>query len=128
METDEAKQKPSFFKSRLWACVGVVIILGVLFCLSSLTPNYVGNGISAQEHRRFACINNLRQIDGAKQSWALETKASTNATPTWDDIKPYCFRGGTNVESPPKCPSGGVYTIGNLQTAPTCSVKGHVLE
>jgi len=127
METDEAKKKSSEFKSRLWACVGVAILLGGLICLSLLIPNYVGNGISPQEHRRIACLNNLRQIDGAKATWALDTKAPTNATPTWEVIKPYLGI-GTNAGMLPKCPSGGVYTIGNLQIAPTCTVKGHVLE
>lgn len=127
METDEAKQKSSDFKSRLWACVGVVILLGGLFCLSLLIPNYVGNGVSPEQRGQNACINNLRQIDGAKATWALETKAPTNATPTWDDLKPY-LGSGTNIGPPPKCPKGGIYTIGNLQIAPTCTVKGHVLE
>jgi hypothetical protein len=125
METDETKQQSSDTKSRLWACVGVVILLGGLFCLSALIPNYVG--ISPLKNPQNACINNLRQIDGAKGTWALEAKPPTNATPTWDDLKPY-LGSGTNVGMLPKCPSGGVYTIGNLQTAPTCSVKGHVLE
>src|SRR5262245_54264603 len=30
-----------------------------------------------------ACINNLRQIDGAKQQWGLENNQETNACPTW---------------------------------------------
>jgi hypothetical protein len=73
-----------------------------------------------------ACINNLRQIDGAKQTWALETKAPSNAVPTWENIKPYLARGTAGVM--PKCPQRGVYTLGSLTNAPTCSKKGHVLD
>src|SRR5262245_3036332 len=36
-----------------------------------------------------ACVNNLRQYDGAMQQWALEYKKATNDIPTWDDIRPY---------------------------------------
>ncbi|MDB6112528.1 MAG: hypothetical protein JWR69_4278 [Pedosphaera sp.] len=72
------------------------------------------------------CINNLRQIDGAKQTWALETKAPSNAIPTWENVKPYLGHGKEGVL--PKCPQGGVYTLGSVTNTPTCSIKGHVLE
>jgi hypothetical protein len=85
--------------------------------LDWLGPNRLISGSS--------CINNLRQIDGAKQQWALDTKAPTNATPSWNDIHPYLAR-GTNGALP-VCPHGGVYIIRDVQTAPTCSVKGHAL-
>ncbi len=35
-----------------------------------------------------SCINNLRQLDAAKQQWALEHGAGTNAVPAWNDIAP----------------------------------------
>lgn len=73
-----------------------------------------------------ACINNLRQIDGAKCQWALEHKAPSNAIPTWSNIQPYLGRGTGGTL--PACPQGGVYTIGPLTEAPTCSIKGHTLE
>jgi hypothetical protein len=75
---------------------------------------------------RSACLNNLRQINGAKEVWALETKADSNAVPAWENIQRYLGRGPQGEI--PQCPQGGHYTIGNLQTAPTCSIKGHVLD
>ena len=74
-----------------------------------------------------ACINNLRQIDGAKQQWALETKAHSDATPSWNDIKPY-FGRSTNNSLIPRCKHGGIYTIGSVANAPTCSIKAHRLQ
>src|SRR5579862_408260 len=71
------------------------------------------------------CINNLRMIDGAKQTWALETGKQATDTPTWADIQPY-FNRGTNAAMP-KCPSGGTYTIGAVGEKPKCSIAGHVL-
>jgi hypothetical protein len=72
-----------------------------------------------------SCINNLRQIDGAKQQWALETKASSNATPTWADIRPYLGRGSDDWVY---CPAGGFYILHDVSSAPTCTIKGHSLQ
>jgi hypothetical protein len=68
------------------------------------------------------CINNLRQIDGAKQQWALESKKGESAFPTPKDLAPY-FKDGVI----PGCPAGGKYTLNNVGAAPTCSVVGHAL-
>ena len=71
-----------------------------------------------------ACINNLRQLDAAKQQWALEYKKSTNDVVSWKDVTPYLSRGGGDR---PWCPQGGVYRLGHLDEAPKCSVQGHKL-
>ncbi len=68
------------------------------------------------------CINNLRQIDGAMQQWALENKKDAKAIPAANDIAPY-LRG----QAVPQCPAGGVYTIRSVAEPPTCSISGHVL-
>jgi GYF domain 2 len=74
-----------------------------------------------------ACINNLRQIDGAISEWALETGKSVGTIPTMADIKPY-IRLNANGEVP-SCPSGGKYTLHPVGSNPqvTCSIPGHVL-
>lgn len=69
-----------------------------------------------------ACINNLRQIDAAKQQWALENNKPADAIPTVQDLLPY-FQDGVF----PVCPSGGSYTINPVGMLPTCSVPGHAL-
>jgi len=74
-----------------------------------------------------ACINNLRQIDGAKQQWALENKKTANAVPTFDDLTPYFRPGPQGASGVPVCPSGGVYTLNALNALPTCSIPGHAL-
>src|SRR5271154_4414849 len=51
-----------------------------------------------------ACINNLRQIQAAKEEWALEN-GKTNGIVTENDIKPYIkLDSNGNI---PKCPAGG---------------------
>ena len=71
------------------------------------------------------CINNLKQINAAKQTWALENKKSAGDIPTWADLKPYLtkMKGGRLI-----CPQGGTYRINAVSEAPTCSHPGHVLE
>jgi hypothetical protein len=73
-----------------------------------------------------ACINNLRQIDGAKQQWALEKGKTTNDVPTWSDILAYL---GQAHPAQPICPQGGTYTIGRVGDVPKCSLGGasHIL-
>jgi outer membrane lipoprotein-sorting protein len=77
---------------------------------------------STEASRRNACINNLRQIDAAKNEFALE-KGKKNGDPvTATDIAPYIMGGVL-----PKCPAGGTYTIGKVGEKPTCSIPGHEL-
>lgn len=80
-------------------------------------------GLAPQTPEQMAatCINNLRQIDGAKQQWALENKKTAYDLPANADLTPY-LRGGF-----PQCPAGGAYTLNPVNTAPTCSAAGHVL-
>lgn len=69
------------------------------------------------------CINNLRQLDGAKQQWALENNKTATAIPTARDIAPYL-----KDSALPKCPAGGTYSLNSLQQAPACSIQGHALS
>ena len=69
-----------------------------------------------------ACINNMRQIDAAKQQWALEKNKTDEAVPSAQDLLPY-LKGGIF----PSCPDGGFYSINAVGTLPTCSLSGHML-
>jgi type II secretory pathway pseudopilin PulG len=80
-------------------------------------PNFVKARTTSQEN---ACINNLRQIDGAKQEWALEKGKKSTDTPTMDDLKPY-------LRNIPHCPAGGAYTINAVGQSPECSIPDHKL-
>jgi len=68
------------------------------------------------------CLNHLRQIDAAKQQWALEKNKVDAAVPTASDLLPY-FKDGTF----PACPDGGTYSINAVGEPPTCSLPGHAL-
>lgn len=71
---------------------------------------------------RNACINNLRQIDAAKQQWALEHNKTGDAVPTATDVTPY-FKD----QVIPACPATGQYALNAVGGAPACTVPGHAL-
>jgi prepilin-type N-terminal cleavage/methylation domain-containing protein len=104
--------------------VEIMIVVAIIGLLAAIAiPNFAHARVTSQQN---ACINNLRQIDGAKQTWALENKLTPNATPLNTDISPYMGR-GTGGQLP-ICPADSSasfdtsYTINNLQMAPTCNV------
>jgi hypothetical protein len=70
---------------------------------------------------RYACILNLRALDGAKETWMLENRKTTNDIPTKADLV-----GGPYLREMPQCPKGGRYTLGRVGEYPKCSVPGHV--
>ena len=68
-----------------------------------------------------SCINHLRQIDAAKQQWALKNN-KTNGPVTWNDVLPYMGR--NTRKAMPLCPQGGTYILGNIGDLPKCSSGG----
>ncbi len=103
----------------------VVAIIGLLAAIA--LPNFV---LARKTSQTDACINNLRQIDGAKQQWALETGKSGLAMPQPSDIQPYLGRGDqgslARVCCPliiPPTPMGG-YTVNPVSTPPVCNQYG----
>ena len=111
--------------------VEIMIVVAIIGLLAAIAiPNFIKARTTSQMN---ACINNLRQIDGAKQQWALENNQLSTATPGVAAIAPFLGRGtaGATLDVEIKCPAGGTYTggIGDCATAPTCSTVGllHVL-
>jgi prepilin-type N-terminal cleavage/methylation domain-containing protein len=112
--------------------VEIMIVVAIIGLLAAIAiPNFVRARTTSQQN---ACINNLRQIDGAKQQWALETKAATTASPVLTNIQPYLGRGTNGTQ--PFCPAdssqtfAASYTMGDLNTAPVCQIvpATHVLQ
>jgi prepilin-type N-terminal cleavage/methylation domain-containing protein len=96
--------------------VEIMIVVAIIGLLASIAiPNFVKARTTAQMN---ACISNLRQIDGAIQLWAAETKQGETATVTPTDVLPY-------LKGEVKCPSGGrtfaeSYGLTTVAARPTC--------
>jgi competence protein ComGC len=99
--------------------LALIPIIGMLAAIA--IPNFVKARSTAQMNM---CISNLRQIDGAKQQWALENKKQTTDTPTAQELDTYLHRSFTTL----KCPAGGVYTINAVGEKPACSIPQHDLS
>jgi prepilin-type N-terminal cleavage/methylation domain-containing protein len=96
----------------------VVSILGLLLAIA--IPNYVKARANSQAN---ACINNLRQIDGAMQQFALENNKHVGATVNYPtDLTPYIKL--NSVSQIPACPGGGTYTVSAVGIDPSvmCSL------
>jgi prepilin-type N-terminal cleavage/methylation domain-containing protein len=97
----------------------VILIIGMLLAIA--IPNFM----SARENSRAkACVDNLKQIDTAKQQWLMDNKASSIASETWSSgsLSDSENLVGTYIREQPVCPAGGTYTTQNATTLPTCSV------
>src|SRR5438105_10593361 len=92
--------------------VEIMIVVAIIGLLAAIAiPNFVRARTTAQMN---ACINNLRQIDGAKQQWALEQKVGPAATVAQSDIQPYMGRGSAGTL--PSCPSDPAKAFGSSYT------------
>jgi len=71
-----------------------------------------------------ACVANLRQIETAKQQWAVENNKPVGSLPTPADIAPYLPGKAFQLA----CPAGGNYALNAVGALPTCSVPGHAIS
>ena len=95
----------------------VVAIIGLLAAIA--IPNFVKARATSQGN---ACINNLRQMDGAANEYALEKRITTGVTFALNtDLLPYIKL--NSAGSIPPCPAGGTYTCSTVGTNPACSLS-----
>jgi prepilin-type N-terminal cleavage/methylation domain-containing protein len=105
--------------------VEIMIVVAIIGLLAAIAiPNFVKARTKAQQN---ACIANLRQLDGAKEQWALENKKTDGAATAGSETAIDAFlRGG----AAPVCPGNGTYTYGAVGTSPSCSLgaaAGHTI-
>ena len=105
--------------------VEIMIVVAIIGLLAAIAiPNFVRARTQSQKN---ACINNLRQIDGAVQTWALDNKMASVAAVSFGNVQPY-------LKSAVICPAGGTtfalsYTLATVADKPTCKkvADTHVL-
>lgn len=100
--------------------VEIMIVVAIIGLLAAIAlPNFARARTDAQ---RKVCVQQLKQIETAKQLWGLEMGKTTGDTPTEAEI----MGPGLFIKSVLSCPAGGSYTINPIGTNATCSLPGHV--
>ncbi|HEY5910169.1 MAG TPA: DUF4190 domain-containing protein, partial [Verrucomicrobiae bacterium] len=77
-----------------------ILVLPLLLAIA--VPNFVRARDAAMKN---ACINNLRQIEGAKEQWSLEHKKQTGEAINEAEVSQL-------LRQTLACPGGGTYTYG----------------
>jgi prepilin-type N-terminal cleavage/methylation domain-containing protein len=100
--------------------VEIMIVVAIIGLLAAIAiPNFVKARATSQAN---ACINNLRQIDAAAQSFALEAHKKTGDTISFPtDLTPYIKLNASS--SIPPCPASGSYTCGTVGNNPICTLS-----
>jgi len=107
--------------------VEIMIVVGIIGLLAAIAiPNFIRYRTAS---RRSICIANLKQLQDAKTTWAMERGKKSTDTPVEADLI-----GSLNyLRSKPGCPSGGadyLTTIGNVDQRASCTIgalEGHSL-
>ena len=116
MKTTTISRKAAF------TLVEILIVVAIVGLLAAIAiPNYVRARANSQQS---ACINNLREIDGAINEWALETGQSNRATVDGVTVISGYIKLNSN-NSVPGCPAGGTYTTTTVGANPqvSCSLS-----
>jgi type II secretory pathway pseudopilin PulG len=94
----------------------VVSIIGLLLVI--LVPWFFK---AREESTKRICIESLVQMYQAKVRWALDNRRLPTDVPTDADL----FGTNAYMRLKPSCPSGGAYTLNQVDTQPTCDYAGH---
>ncbi len=96
----------------------VVSIFGILLGLA--LPNFIkARGRARQQ----LCIENLSQIESAKQIWGVENAKKDGDVPAQTElIGPSLY-----MKIDPICPAGGTYSLNGIGANATCTIDGHSL-
>jgi hypothetical protein len=97
----------------------LVVVTWVAFSVAMMWPPVCryGGKDAIRGVQGVCCIANLRQINGAKEQFALETGRTSGPIDPAQLDRMY-FHG-----QPPRCPSGGAYFYGDIGQIPVCSLS-----
>ena len=89
----------------------VILIIGVI--LSVAIPQFLS---ARSRSRQKTCVSNLRQLNGAKDHYAMEQNLPDGTPVNPADIAPAYIRNF------PSCPEGGTYTLNPTGQGVVCSI------
>ena len=95
--------------------VEIMIVVAIIGLLAAIAiPNFVKARTNSQMN---ACIANMKQVDGAKATWALENKKTSSDVPVAADL----FGTSAYIRSKPVCPSGTLdYVLAAVSVTQVC--------
>jgi prepilin-type N-terminal cleavage/methylation domain-containing protein len=104
--------------------VEIMIVVAIIGLLAAIAiPNFIK---ARQVSQKNACIANMKQIDGAINTWALEMNQVNGADPNGAITE--IFGPAQYIKTEPVCPAGGTYTyltIGATQGHVECDLAGN---
>jgi prepilin-type N-terminal cleavage/methylation domain-containing protein len=113
--------RPVHSSAAAFTLVEIMIVVAIIGLITAIAvPNFVKSRTRAQTQ---ICIENLAQIESAKQIWGIENNKTDGDLPTTDDlIGPMRY-----IKQMPSCPAGGTYDFRPIGSTAGCSLPTHAL-
>jgi competence protein ComGC len=89
-------------------------IIGVIVAIAIPTIVY-----ARTKTARKTCIANLKDIDRAKSSWAIDQKKNTGDLVADTNL----FGAAAYIREKPACPGGGTYALNPIGVKPQCELE-----
>ena len=99
--------------------VEIMIVVAIIGLLAAIAiPNFIK---AREASQKSACIANLKQIEGAKVTFALENKKVNTTVVADGDL----FGDTLYIREKPACPAAGTYDLKTVAVKATCTITGH---
>jgi hypothetical protein len=99
------------------------VILTALIALSIVCLSSCKTGFMA-DNNLMSCVNNMRQIETAKRTFAMAYSTDNGDLLTRDQVEQLSTYMTGGKWSAHQCASGGRYTVGRLGQSPACNIHG----